>query len=43
MHWLQRSGLMTTRAWRMKQHFKEIHLLSLAGSDPEPLFRSWIF
>ena len=42
MHWLQRSGLKTARAWRMKQRFKEIHLMCRAGEDPESLYRSWI-
>ena len=42
MHWLQRSGLKTARAWRMKQRFKEIHQLCRKGADPEPLYRSWI-
>ena len=42
MHWLQRSGLKTARAWRMKQRYKEIHLMCRAGGDPEPLYRSWI-
>ena len=42
MHWLQRSGLKTARAWRMKQRYKEMHLMCRAGADPEPLYRSWI-
>ena len=42
MHWLQRSGLKTARAWRMRQRYKEIHLMCRAGPDPEPLYRSWI-
>lgn len=42
MHWLQRSGLKTARAWRMKERYKEIHQRCRAGEDPEPLFRSWI-
>ena len=42
MHWLQRSGLKTARAWRMKLRFKEIHQLCRNGTDPEPLYRSWI-
>ena len=42
MHWLQRSGLKTARAWRMKERYKEIHQQCRAGDDPEPLFRSWI-
>lgn len=42
MHWLQRSGLKTARAWRMKERYKEIHQQCRAGEDPEPLFRSWI-
>ena len=41
-HWLQRSGLKTARAWRMKQRFKEIHQACRAGADPEPLYRAWI-
>jgi transposase len=42
MHWLQRSGLKTARAWRMKERYKEMHQRCRAGEDPEPLFRSWI-
>lgn len=42
MHWLQRSGLKTARAWRMKERYKEIHQRCRTGEDPEPLFRSWI-
>jgi transposase len=42
MHWLQRSGLKTARAWRMKERYKEMHQQCRAGEDPEPLFRSWI-
>ncbi len=42
MHWLKHSGLKTAWAWRMKQRYKEIHLMCRAGADPEPLYRSWI-
>ena len=42
MHWLQRSGLKTARAWRMKERYKEIHQRYRTGEDPEPLLRSWI-
>jgi transposase len=42
MHWLQRSGLKTAWAWRMKQRYKELHLMCRAGADPEPPCRSWI-
>lgn len=42
MHWLQRSGLKTAKAWRMKQRFKEIHLLCRQGADADSLYRSWI-
>jgi transposase len=42
MHWLQRSGLQTARAWRMKERYQEIQQLCRAGADPEPWFRSWI-
>lgn len=42
MHWLQRSGLKTARAWRMKHRYQEIHQLCRAGADPEPLYRAWI-
>ena len=42
MHWLQRSGLKTARAWRMQQRLKEIHQLCRNGANPEPLYRSWI-
>jgi len=41
MHWLQRSGLKTARAWRMKHRFQEIHRLCRAGEEPEPLYRAW--
>lgn len=42
MHWLQRSGLKTARAWRMKHRHQEIHQLCRAGADPEPLYRAFI-
>jgi transposase len=42
MHWLQRSGLKTARAWRMKERYQEIHQRCRAGEDAEPLLRSWI-
>lgn len=42
MHWLQRSGLKTARAWRMKHRYQEIHQLCRDGADPEPLIRAWI-
>jgi transposase len=42
MHWLQRSGLKTARAWRIKERYQEIHQQCPAGEDAEPLFRSWI-
>jgi len=41
-HWLQRSGLKTARAWRMKPRFKEIHQEIRLGADPEPLYKAWI-
>jgi transposase len=42
MHWLQRSGLKTARAWRMKERWGEIHHLARQGHAPEPLIRAWI-
>lgn len=42
MHWLQRSGLKTARAWRMKERFKDIHRRASRGEAAEPLYRSWI-
>ena len=42
MHWLQRSGLQTARAWRMKERYQEIHQRCRAGENPEPLFRAFI-
>jgi transposase len=42
MHWLQRSGLKTARAWRMKERFKEIHQRCRQGEPVEPLYRAWI-
>lgn len=38
MHWLQRSGLETARAWRIKEFYKKIHRLCREGAAPEPLF-----
>lgn len=42
MHWLQRSGLKTARAWRMKERFKDIHRRASQGEAAEPLYRRWI-
>lgn len=42
MYWLQRSGLKTARAWRMKERFKDIHRRASQGEAAEPLYRAWI-
>lgn len=42
MDWLQRSGLKTARARRMKYRYQEIHQPCRAGADPAPLFNAWI-
>lgn len=42
MHWLQRSGLKTARAWRMKERFKDIHRRASQGEAAEPLYCAWI-
>jgi transposase len=42
MYWLQRSGLKTARAWRMKERWQELHQLARHGQPAEPLYRAFI-
>jgi len=42
LYWLQRSGLKTARAWRMKERWRDIHQLARQGHPPEPLYRAFI-
>lgn len=42
MHWLQRSGLKTARAWRLKQRLRDIFAQCNDVASAEPLLRSWI-
>lgn len=42
MHWLQRSGLKTARAWRLKQRLRDIFAQCMDQASAEPLLRSWI-
>lgn len=42
MHWLQRSGLKTARAWRLKQRLRDIFAQCTDPVSAEPLLRSWI-
>ena len=42
MHWLQRSGLKTARAWRMKEALRAIYRTRPAPDDAERLFVRWI-
>jgi len=42
MHWLQRSGLKTARAWRLKEALRTIYQARPAPKDAEQLFTRWI-
>ena len=42
MHWLQRSGLKTARAWRLKERLRDIVALARQGQPVELLLRAWI-
>ena len=42
MYWLQRSGLKTARAWRMKQRLREILSSARQGMDPAESLAKWV-
>lgn len=42
MHWLQRSGLKTARAWRLKQKLREVFSHAADITQAEVLLRAWI-
>lgn len=42
MHWLQRSGLKTARAWRLKERLREVFAQHVDLADTETLLRRWI-
>lgn len=42
MHWLQRSGLKTARAWRLKEALRAIYQARPAPDDAEQLFIRWM-
>ena len=42
MHWLQRSGLKTARAWCLKERLREILHEARAGADPEQALQRWV-
>ena len=42
MHWLQRSGLKTARAWRMKERLREVLREARAGIDPIQPLQQWV-
>lgn len=42
MHWLQRSGLKTARAWRMKERLREILQQARTGIDPIESLKQWV-
>ena len=42
MHWLQRSGLKTTRAWRLKEALRKIYRQCTDPAEAERLLRRWI-
>lgn len=42
MHWLQRSGLKTARAWRLKEALRAIYQARPAPAEAEQLFTRWI-
>jgi transposase len=42
MHHLQRSGLQTARAWRLKEALRQIFRDATTRAEAEPLLRAWI-
>jgi len=42
MHWLQRSGLKTARAWRMKERLREILQEARSGTNPAQSLEQWV-
>ena len=42
MHWLQRSTLKTTRAWRLKEALRRIYETACDRTTAEPLLRRWL-
>jgi len=42
MYWLQRSGLKTARAWRMKERLREVLREARAGIDPIQPLKQWV-
>lgn len=42
MHDLQRSGLQTARAWRLKQALRQIYIDANTREEAEPRLRAWI-
>jgi transposase len=42
MHWLQRSGLKTARAWRLKERLREIFASARNAASAAPLLKAWI-
>lgn len=42
MHWLQRSGLKTARAWRLKERLRDILRAARSGEDPTGDLGRWI-
>ena len=42
MHWLQRSGLKTARAWRLKQRLREVFAQCTDSASAQALLARWI-
>lgn len=42
MHWLQRSGLKTARAWRLKEGLRKVLVEAEGERDPELLIKRWV-
>jgi transposase len=40
LHWIQRSGLKTARAWKLKERFRDI--LQLTGDEAASALKAWI-
>ena len=42
MHWLQRSGLKTARAWRLKERLREVFAASTDAAGADAMLTRWI-
>ncbi len=42
MHWLQRSGLKTARAWRLKEALRKVYQQARGPDEAEAMLRGWV-